>query len=262
MQTDPIHLQLSLRRAEGVPDGGFRVLYADPPWSYGDRGASGSGRPSGAESHYETLSLLQIAGIDVGSVMARDSLCFLWVTGPQLEAGMDVMRSWGFEFKTVGFTWLKTTTTNASLSSAKRLLRERGLHARAAKEICDTLDGESLLMPGTAFGQGSYTRSNAEFVLLGRRGRGVKAESRSVRSDVLAPIGAHSEKPEIVAERIDELVGTVPKLELFARRRRPGWSFWGNEVECDISLHVPDADEFGWSTSKPRVAMRRRRRRD
>ena len=108
-------------------------------------------------------------------------------------------------------------------------LRTASKEARAA----------GLLASRFMMGQGSYTRANPEFVLLGRRGKGAPAINRGVRSEVLAPRGEHSAKPSDVHERIEALCGDVRRLELFAREPRAGWDAWGNEVACDVRLRVP-----------------------
>lgn len=215
--------------------GHYRVLYADPPWSYGDRGMSGSKKPSGAASHYSTMTLDDIKALPVSLVTADDALCFMWATGPQLPAGLEVMAAWGFEFKTIAFTWVKTGTRDRSKAAAREALRRGGVHD--AERMTALLGWLSpVLLPTFHFGQGSYSRSNAEFVLLGKRGAGAPRVCASVRSEVLAKRRGHSEKPEEVAKRIEQLVGDVPRLELFARRHRPGWDVWGDEVVSDLRI--------------------------
>ena len=231
----------------------FSAIYADPPWPYRDRGKSGSMKPSGSASHYPTdLSFEQIAGINVADIASHDSLCFLWVTNPLLPVGVDVLRSWGFEFVTIAFVWVKTGRTANSEAELKRLLAPR-VDKSVVRSIVDEMKPH--LWPAFQIGQGSHTRANPELCLLGRRGKGLKRISAGVRSEVLVPPRGHSVKPDEVSERVVKLLGDVPRVELFARRPREGWSIWGNEVESDIELHVPDPGEFVWS-GKQRVALR------
>lgn len=180
-----------------LPPGPFSVVYADPPWEYSDRlrhrGASGTIR--GAASHYQTMALADILVLPVAEIAAPNAALFLWATGPMMQEALDTVAFWGFKFKTVAFTWTKTT--------------KRGL---------------------PHFGMGRYTRSGSEFVLLGIRGR-MPPLSRSVRQLVQAPIGVHSAKPPEVARRIEMLYGNVPRVELFARVRLPGWEAWGDELQ-------------------------------
>ena len=71
--------------------------------------------------------------------------------------------------------------------------------------------------------------------LIGVKGRPIKV-SNSVSSVVVEPVRKHSEKPDVVADRIVHLCGDVPRLEMFARRPRPGWDVFGNEVENSIEI--------------------------
>ena len=82
---------------------------------------------------------------------------------------------------------------------------------------------------------GWWTRSNPEFCLLGTKGKPQRV-SASVHSIVDDPVGEHSRKPDSVREKIVELCGDLPRVELFARQKISGWSCWGNEIENDIDL--------------------------
>jgi len=210
----------------------YRIILADPPWSYSDLGQSGSKRNSGAAANYSVMGIDQIRALPVGEIADADSLLFLWATGPQLPDALSVMAAWGFAFKTVAFTWIKT----GRIEPARQRLRARLVATQrvtpmlAAEIVAGT---EPDLLPAFPIGQGSYTRANPEFVLLGRRGAGVPRLDAGVRAQVLAPRGRHSEKPSEIHAAIERLVGDVSRLELFARTRRPGWASWGNEIESD-----------------------------
>lgn len=181
------------------PDRKYSVIYADPPWSYQDkREKSSTGRIcGGASTYYPTMSLDEIKSLPVQSLADDNCLLFMWVTFPNLQEGLDTIAAWGFKYKTLGFSWLKTNKK-----------------------------------AGTPFfGIGSYTRSNCEVCLIGIKGK-PKMASRAVSSALLAPVGRHSAKPPEVRERIVKLMGEVPRIELFARESTEGWDCWGNEVEC------------------------------
>lgn len=238
----------------------YQVIYADPPWSYRDKGQSGSMEQRGAATHYNTLTTTQIAGINVADVSADDAMCFMWITCPQLPVGVEVMRSWGFDFVTVAFTWVKTGRVEQSKRALRDLLRARGVDEATLRSAANDAAEGGLLWPAFRIGQGSHTRANAELCLLGRRGRGVKRISAGVRSEILEPAGAHSEKPQEARDRIVALLGDVPRLEMFARTKAPGWDAWGNEVKPDVRLYVPADDEFAWTGTERRVIRVRRRR--
>ena len=114
---------------------------------------------------------------------------------PKLNECFDLISSWGFEYKTCAFTWIKTNKKSDSLF----------------------------------WGMGRWTRANPEVCLLAAKGT-PKRLSASVHSVVMSPIREHSRKPDEVRDRIVELVGDLPRIELFARQRVDGWDAWGNEV--------------------------------
>lgn len=117
----------------------YSIIYADPPWKYNDKmvmkGVHGNIR--GAESFYNTMTLEDIKALPVKEISEKNAILFLWVTMPFLPQTQEVMESWGFKYKTCGFTWIKTTKTGK-------------IHT----------------------GMGHYTRGNAELCLIGVRGGG------------------------------------------------------------------------------------------
>lgn len=174
----------------------YQIIYADPPWRYDQKGLQGA-----AEKHYSTMSLEDICKLPVGSISAKDSILFLWATFPQLPAALRVISAWGFKYKTVAFLWLKKNRKADSWF----------------------------------FGLGFWTRGNAEVCLLATRGH-PKRQSSKIHQFIISPIQAHSKKPDIVRDKIVELAGDVPRIELFARQPTPGWDVWGNEVTSSITL--------------------------
>ena len=178
----------------------FGVIYPDPPWpfeTYSDKGKQRS-----AERHYNTLPLEHIKALPVQALAADNCALLLWAVWPCLPDALDVIRAWGFEFKSCGFIWVKAT-------EKAEIIR---------------LDGN-----GLHWGKGkSSTRSNTEVCLLAKRGS-PRRLTAGVHQVVVAPVAEHSAKPEEVARRIERLY-PGPYLELFARRPRERWTTWGNEV--------------------------------
>ena len=179
----------------------YNIIYADPPWSYRDKRDKYPRLCGGALKHYATMSIDEIKQLPVAELAEENCMLFLWVTFPNLMEGLDVIKAWGFKYKTLGFSWIKTNKN----------------------------DGKPF------FGIGYYTKSNCEVCLIGVKGKPIKA-SNSVSSVVIAPREQHSKKPDFVRQQIVRLCGDVPRIELFARNKYPGWDVWGNEVECDINL--------------------------
>lgn len=170
----------------------YAILYADPPWEYGNVQHAGKGKPTtgGAAEHYPTMTLEEMKALDVKGACADDALLFMWTSSPHLPQAIELMPAWGFEYVTVAFAWDKQRVN-----------------------------------------PGYYTMSQVELCLVGKRGRIPQPRgARNVRQFVSELRGEHSEKPEEVRRRIEEMFPTQRKLELFARKEAPGWDCWGNEV--------------------------------
>lgn len=125
----------------------------------------------------------------------------MWVTMPKLNECFEVIKAWGFEYKTVAFTWIKLNKNK----------------------------------PTPFMGMGRWTRANAEICLLATKGKPSRI-SAGIHSVVMTPIEAHSKKPQEVRDRILKLMGDIPRVELFAREKINGWDSWGNEIKSDIKL--------------------------
>lgn len=189
---------------EGVRLHSYRVLYVDPPWQFHAWSHRGEGK--GACQHYDVMNLATLKAMPVGDLALPDAALFLWVVQPMLPEAMSVIESWGFAFKTVAFCWVKMP--------ARWDPRQFSFVPNKPKQ-----------------GLGYHTRSGMEQCWLAIRGKGYKRQSQNVQQVLHSPIREHSRKPDEFAQRIEQLVGDVPRIELFARSRRPGWDAWGREVE-------------------------------
>lgn len=182
----------------------YSILYPDPAWSYSNRNTGGS-MSSGSEAQYKrVMSFDKLCNMDVNSLTADDAMCFMWITGPMLAdgSGAILMREWGFIPKTIAFVWIKTYANGKPVN-----------------------------------GMGFYSRSSTEFVLLGTKGRpevfshGVQQLIETEEPEVIkSPRMRHSEKPAEVRDRIVELAGNLPRLEMFSRHEVPGWDYHGIEL--------------------------------
>lgn len=192
-----------------LPHKHFGAIYADPAWTFVTRSKKGKGRSP--EKHYGCMSIDEIKALPVADLAAEDCVLFLWVTDPLLPLGMEVMKAWGFTYKTVAFNWVKLN--------------------KGAKGWPDPyLKDDRLYHPKHDFftGMGYWTRANPELCLLGTRGS-PKRRNADVKRLVIDHRREHSRKPDCVPARIERLVNG-PYLELFARTQRRGWSSWGNET--------------------------------
>jgi N6-adenosine-specific RNA methylase IME4 len=200
----------------------FGVIAADCPWTYEVWSDKGTGRS--AEQHYDVLNVDQICAMrdKIDQWADRDCALFLWAVYPNILDAFRVMEAWGFTYKTVAFTWVKTTKLTEIYGAKPRVQRLWG--SNAAKRIVYNKIGIRFHL-----GMGMWSRANPEIVLLGTRGHPEKI-SRSVRNLVLAPIGSHSTKPDEVYKSIENLIAPCNRLEMFARKERPGWRTWGLEA--------------------------------
>jgi len=177
----------------------YNIIYADPPWKFKvwSKNLGKNGRCP--DKHYSTMTIDDIKNLSIPS--AENCVLFLWVTFPMLPEGLDVISSWGFTYRTCAFTWAKST-----------------------------LDGSKF-----PIGLGYWTRANPEICLLATKGRIIRV-NKGVRNLVISPRREHSRKPDEIRKYIVDLVGDLPRIELFAREKIDGWDAWGNEVESDIEL--------------------------
>jgi len=184
------------------PDKKYQIIYADPPWSY-----RGKMMNSSVTDHYSTMTLLDICNLPVKIISDDNCILFLWVTLPKLNEFMNVVINWGFEYKTTAFVWVKTNK-RTDINQFSFLPK-------------DSID--------SFMGLGRWTRANAEICILATRGQ-VERKSKSIEQLQLLPLEGHSKKPDHFRNLIIELIGDLPRIELFAREKTEGWDVWGNEV--------------------------------
>ena len=175
----------------------YQIIYADPPWSYNDKM---SGHSFSLDHEYQTQSKDWIKSLPIQNICDKDCVLFLWVVSPLLDEGIDTLKAWGFDYVTLAFCWVKETVLGMQVKNL-----------------------------------GRWTMGGVELCLLGRKGR-----PKRIKNNVLQTVfdirTSHSKKPSEVTHRIVDLMGDIPRIELFARQKTEGWDVWGNEVESDIEL--------------------------
>ena len=168
----------------------YNIIYADPPWSYKDK-RTDSKISGGATSHYNTMKTSELEDMaqTIQKISGEDCMLFMWATFPNLIEALRTIKSWGFTYKTLGFSWIKTNKKNGK----------------------------------PFFGIGYYTKSNCEVCLLAIKGKPSNLKvSNYVSSCIISEKREHSRKPDEARDRITQLVGQVPKIELFARQYAEG----------------------------------------
>jgi len=184
----------------------YNIIYADPAWSFKNKNTGGSLK-SGAANKYDVMSFGDICNLPVKNITEDNCVLFMWwVASMPLEA-LKVIDSWGFTLKTMtGFVWVKKTKNWKNW-----------------------------------FGMGFWTRQVTENCLIAIKGKPkrINAGIRSLieENEVIQAVNEqHSKKPDIFRDRIVELIGDIPRLEMFARDKYTGWDSWGNEINSDICL--------------------------
>jgi N6-adenosine-specific RNA methylase IME4 len=178
----------------------FGTVLADPPWRFTNR--TGKVAPEHRRlSRYDTMTLDDICDLPVAECLAPVAHCYLWVPNALLPDGLTVLKAWGFEYKS-NIVWHKIRKDGGS-------------------------DGR---------GVGFYFRNVTELILFGVRGKNARTLSAGRRQvNLLATRKReHSRKPDEIFPII-EACSPGPRLELFARGTRPGWSVWGNQADDDYA---------------------------
>lgn len=185
------------------PDKKYKIIYADPPWHYSSKHYQDGGRDfNSLKKYYNTMSIQEIKNLPVKLITDKNCACFLWVPFSHLNKGVDVLKAWGFKYKTVAFNWIKKTKNGKNFVN-----------------------------------QAPWTLKSSEICILGIKGRMSKYKiSNNVRelieteTIIEAERTIHSRKPKEARERIEELFGEIPKIELFAREQIKGWDCWGDQL--------------------------------
>jgi N6-adenosine-specific RNA methylase IME4 len=176
----------------------FHTVLADPPWRFTNR--TGKVAPEHRRlSRYETMTTDDICALPVAELTLQPAHLYLWVPNALLPDGLQVMHSWGFEYKS-NIVWHKVRKDGGS-------------------------DGR---------GVGFYFRNVTELLLFGVRGKNARTEApgRSQVNYLSSRKREHSRKPDEQYELI-ESCSKGPYLELFARGTRPKWTYWGNQADDD-----------------------------
>lgn len=217
----------------------FSVIVADCPWPFKDS-LKMSDVKRGASANYDTMTMQQIREMPVEKVCNPDGavLC-LWVPGSLLQDGLNTMKAWGFDHKQT-YVWVKTKKhkfqrftkwIKKSILKHQQVCYDKFAYDRAVKAIMESLPKIDLVEE-LAFGMGRLFRQTHEICLIGTRGKvHNQLANKSQRSVSFAENLRHSAKPDDLQESLETMFPIARKLELFARRLRPGWTCLGNEID-------------------------------
>ena len=180
----------------------YQIIYADPAWSYYNDSTAkqdcttvkGMRRPP-----YQVMSSNEIKKLPIKEIADDNAILFIWTTDYHLAKCIEVITAWGFEYKTVGFVWAKKN--------------------KKGEQVCF---------------MGAYTmKSGVELCLLATKGKDAHklVKKHNVRAYIESPRLEHSKKPDEIRDRIVELMGDLPRIELFARQKVEGWDAMGFDVD-------------------------------
>lgn len=176
----------------------YQIIYADPPWSYNDKM---KGHSFSLDHEYKTMNLEDIKNLPIKDISEDDCVLFMWATNPLLPEALEVIKAWGFKYKTVAFCWVKKSINGKQIHNL-----------------------------------GKWTMGGVEVCLLATKGR-PQRKVKNIKQTFEAIRTKHSKKPFQVRDFITDLMGEDrTKIELFAREKTISWDVWGNEIDNDIEL--------------------------
>lgn len=194
----------------------FKTILADPPWQFQNR--TGKMAPEHKRlNRYPTMRLEEIKALPVNEVAQENSHLYLWVPNALLPEGLEVMKAWGFQYKT-NIIW-------------EKVRKDGGPDGR---------------------GVGFYFRNVTEMLLFGVKGANIRTLSpaRTQVNLIRSQKREHSRKPDEMIKLI-EACSPGPYLELFARGERDGWTLWGNQAN---ESYAPDWPTYS-STEVQAIAL-------
>ena len=199
------------RQLEPAVEGTFGTILADPPWQFQNR--TGKVAPEHKRlNRYGTMTLDEICALPVEDIAADPAHLYLWVPNALLPQGLQVMDAWGFRYIS-NIVWHKVRKDGGS-------------------------DGR---------GVGFYFRNVTEILLFGVRGKNARTlpPGRSQVNMIQSRKREHSRKPDEQYPIIEEC-SWGPRIELFSRGKRKGWTVWGNQADDD---YAPDWATYGYNSA-------------
>lgn len=197
----------------GLKKWGYRVVYADPPWSFKTYSAPKEGVvPHRSEvKPYESMTREELLALPVADITQKDCVLHLWTISSHQDQAYELAAAWGFTYKSLGFNWVKT---------------QKG-------------DPETPKM-----GMGMWLRQESEISLLFTKGKPSRTGA-GVRQVLLEPAREHSRKPDGFYDRIEAL-SDGPYVELFSRSSRAGWDAMGDQTgKFDKKAPALPAENWG-----------------
>lgn len=210
------------------PQGGFRVILADPPWHYEMYSAKGEAKSPQAQ--YDTMTLAAICAMPVGAYAAADAALFLWSTWPTTWTHVaPVLAAWGFTPKT-GLPWVKRTKHGKVHFGMGYIGRECTEPLCIATRGSPRWHGEATRLLLDAYAEAETDAPARNSTPASEDGACAAAHARASK---------HSVKPDDLYTLVETIQHATPRLELFARRPRAGWVSWGDGIDPAMHWRAP-----------------------
>lgn len=185
----------------------YKIIYADPPWHYGSKSAVNNSSGSDIKplsDQYTTTKTKDLSLLDVNNIADDDCALFIWTTDSHIPDALELIKAWGFKYKTVAFKWIKQTSSGNTYKNVA-----------------------------------PWTMKSCEICLLATKGSMLKYKIKNNTEElVFAERTKHSRKPDEVRRRIIDMFGDLNSLEMFARYSVDGWDVFGNEAPNSIEIPI------------------------
>lgn len=223
------------------------IIVTDAPWTFSDKLKMSDVKRSPESQYKSVLDNNAILNLKIKEIAADNAVIALWVPSTLIEFGLECMKAYGFEFKQ---TWIWVKSKKEPLGKLKKQIK-KSLKKKSSLVIKDQIDELSKLIDDfdlndcLSFYMGRIFRQTHEVCLIGVRGKVHKdLKNKSQVSVFIGPNPKHSEKPEALQDRLEKMYPSYTnRLELFARRDRPGFVCFGNECPSSLNLDIRDCIE-------------------
>jgi N6-adenosine-specific RNA methylase IME4 len=178
----------------------FSIMYSDFPWTFPKRKNNKSKFGQGVHGHYPVMKIEELKAVPWGDLAADNCAWFYWATTSRTDDSdlidkLQIPKDHGFRLVNIGYNWVKLNKVSKT----------------------------------PFFGPGRYTKSSSELCFLYIKGK-MEVKSNRVHSLVMHEMGEHSQKPSIIKDKIVELFGDLPRIEIFSRMSTEGWHSIGDEI--------------------------------
>lgn len=216
-----------------------QILVIDSPYRFNDKLKMSDVKRSPESQYKSVLDNNAILNLKIKEISADDSILALWVPSTLIEFGLECMKAYGFDYKQ---TWIWVKSKKEPLGKLKKQIKKSLKKKEKPEDLLKLIDDFDL-NDCLGFYMGRIFRQTHEVCLIGVRGKIHKSlKNKSQISVFIGPNPVHSEKPEALQDRLEKMYPDyVNRLELFARRDRPGFICYGNENPSSMNIDIRES---------------------